>query len=193
MKKLLSVILAIFLTTCGMLLAVSIIQKEKSIVKETLPIKYEEIIKNTAEKYDISPSLLFALIYTESRFDPEAESYAGAVGLTQINEETFDWIKWRKSEERDLSFEDVKNPEISVDYGAYLLKHHIDEFEDVDLALCAYNAGRGNVISWLKNDEYSENTENGRKLKEIPFGETKAYVKKIKELTIKYQSLYNIK
>ena len=193
MKKLSAVILAILITTCGIVLTVKIFDKEKSIVKDILPLKYEKIVNKAAKDYDLPPSLLYSLIYTESRFNPEAKSYAGAVGLTQINEQTFDWIKWRRGNTDDFVFEDVKNPEVAIDYGAFLLKHHLDEFEDVDLALCAYNAGRGNVISWLNSDEYSENTENGRKLREIPFSETKNYVKKIKELTIKYQRLYNIK
>ena len=193
MKKITAIISVVIIILTGIFLTKQIIDSEKRIVKNVLPLKYEKIIKKAADEYDISPSLLFALIYTESKFNPEAESYAGAVGLTQINEQTFDWIKWRKADERNLTFEDVKNPEIAVDYGAFLLKHHLDEFKDVELALCAYNAGRGNVISWLKEDNYSENVENGRKLKEIPFKETKSYVKKIKELTIKYQTLYNMK
>ncbi|MEG1965393.1 MAG: transglycosylase SLT domain-containing protein, partial [Oscillospiraceae bacterium] len=82
---------------------------------------------------------------------------------------------------------------IAVDYGAFLLKHHIDEFGTVDNALCAYNAGRGNLMKWLDNDEYSQDTSKGRVVVNIPFGDTKAYVEKINKIMLKYQELYNIK
>ena len=189
MKKIIAVIAAIIaVTTCLVL----VVGREKNLVKGTMPLEYEDIIKKASKEYGLDPSLLCGLIYTESRFDSEAVSPAGAVGLTQINEATFDWIKWRMGDESDISFEDVTDPEISIYYGAFLLKHHIDEFGDVDLALCAYNAGRGSLIKWLNDDEYSKDGENGRELIKIPFKETEAYVERVNEAQTKYQKLYKM-
>ena len=190
MKKLMAIIAAIvIITTCLVL----VVGREQNFVKVVMPLKYEDIINDASEEFDISPSLLCGLIYTESRFNSEAVSPAGAVGLTQINKPTFEWIKWRMNDERDIDFEDVKNPEISIYYGAFLLKHHIEEFGNVDLALCAYNAGRGSLIKWLDNDEYSKDGKEGRELIKIPFKETEAYVERVNEAQIKYQKLYKMK
>ncbi|MEG2916130.1 MAG: lytic transglycosylase domain-containing protein [Oscillospiraceae bacterium] len=190
MKKVLTVVAIVVIV---LICVLGINRQEKNLYDDAYPMECKEIVLDSAKKYDLQPSLLFALIYTESSFKPDAVSNMGAVGLTQITEQTFDWIKWRKNDNSDLTFDDVKKPEIAVDYGAFLLKHHIDEFGTVDNALCAYNAGRGNLIKWLDNDEYSQDTSKGRVVVNIPFGDTKAYVEKINKIMLKYQELYNIK
>lgn len=190
MKKLLTVIIIIAIVIVGVL---GITMQERELYDEAYPMKYKNEVMDCAEKYDLPPSLLFALIYTESRFNPDAVSNMGAVGLTQITEQTFDWIKWRKNDDSDITFDDITKPEVAIDYGAFLLKHHIDEFDSIDNALCAYNAGRGNLLSWLSDDELSKETANGRVLTKIPFKATQAYVDNINELMIKYQKLYDIK
>ena len=54
------------------------------------PIQYAEYVTYYADKYDIDPLMLYAFIRTESNFDPRADSDAGARGLMQITEVTFD-------------------------------------------------------------------------------------------------------
>ena len=60
--------------------------------------------------------------------------------------------------------------------GAYYLSFLIDYFQDERLGICAYNAGQGNVSSWLADERYSE---DGKTLKEIPFEETRIYLQKV--------------
>ena len=60
-----------------------------------------------------------------------------------------------------------------------------DKFNDERVALAAYNAGEGNVITWLSDENYSE---NGKTLSVIPFSETRAYVEKV----LKFKRLYKI-
>ena len=57
------------------------------------PQRFTEYVEYYAGKYGIDPMILYAFIRTESNFDPNADSDAGARGLMQITEVTFDWIK----------------------------------------------------------------------------------------------------
>ncbi|MFN0156024.1 MAG: transglycosylase SLT domain-containing protein, partial [Gaiella sp.] len=59
------------------------------------PLRYEAVIRTHAANYDLEPSLLAAVIYTESRFDPAARSSAGAVGLMQLLPDTAKGIALR--------------------------------------------------------------------------------------------------
>ena len=59
-------------------------------MKQAYPLKYRDIIETQAEKYSIDPAFLYGMIRTESNFNPDAESSAGARGLMQITEVTFD-------------------------------------------------------------------------------------------------------
>ena len=62
-----------------------------------------------------------------------------------------------------------------------------DYYKDIETALAAYNAGMGNVSGWLKDEKYSS---DGVTLKDIPFGETKRYVERVKKLQVIYEILY---
>ena len=52
------------------------------------PLEYEQVVRAHARNYDLDPTLLAAVIYAESRFDPNVVSDAGAVGLMQLLPET---------------------------------------------------------------------------------------------------------
>ena len=192
MKKLLTVVTVIAIVIVS-IIAISKLNGKNSLNENKYPLKYKDLIIEASDKYDIPPSLLCSLIYNESRFNAEAKSVAGAIGLTQITESTFDWIKWRKKDTSDIAFADVTNPEIAIDYGAFLLKQHLSEFDTIENALCAYNAGRGNLLKWLSDDKYSKDTENGRQIVDIPFKETKGYVIAVTSVMEKYQEIYNLK
>ncbi len=72
--------------------------------------------------------------------------------------------------------------------GTKYLKENLERFGgDVSLALAAYNAGHGNVAKWLADEEKSR---DGMKLDEIPFGETKSYVKRVQLAEKLYRIAY---
>lgn len=73
---------------------------------------------------------------------------------------------------------DLKNPEDNIMLGTYYLSLLSEQFNDEKLALCAYNAGPGNVQKWL-NDE--ENLDENGELENIPFDETRIYLKKCEQ------------
>ena len=180
MKKICRGILALVILVCASLLCVK--PYEKTIV---YPEKYAGIIEQYSGEYGIDKNLMFALVCTESGFDKDAVSDAGAIGLTQITEETYDWIKWKLGEEG--RFEDLFNPETSVRYGAYLMSFLLDDFGDYRTAAAAYHAGRAKVHSWLADGEYSS---DGKTLDVIPSKDTAHYVAKITKAYEKYNTLY---
>jgi soluble lytic murein transglycosylase-like protein len=98
---------------------------------------YAKALERVARAYDISPRLLEALIWQESRGNPAAVSKAGAVGLTQLMPATA----------RQLGV-DPRDPVQNLAGGAAYLRQQLNRFNgDVEKALAAYNAGPGRVQS----------------------------------------------
>lgn len=157
----------------------------KTVMKTLYPMKYAEYVEKYSEEYGVDPRLVYAVIKTESSFNPDAVSYADAAGLTQITPETFEWLKQKLGEEnKNLTLYD---PETSIKYGAFFLSYLINEFGDANTAIAAYHAGRGRVIGWLEDKKISP---DGKTLSEIPIPETAHYVKKVNKALNIYNNLY---
>jgi soluble lytic murein transglycosylase len=141
------------------------------------PLAYESIVRGHAENYRLDAALLAAVIYQESKFDTEARSEAGAVGLMQLQPETAKGIALRTGGSR-FRVDDLTNPEINVRYGSWYLRHLLDKYDDERTALAAFNAGQGNVDRWRREG------------KGIAFEETRAYVDRVHELKAIYRDAY---
>ena len=139
------------------------------------PLRHTETIKKYSVEYGLEPELVCALIRAESRFKADAVSRAGASGLMQIMEDTAYWLAPRAGLD-DFDYAQILDPETNIRLGTYYLSILIEHFGDIEVALCAYNAGRGNVASWLDNPEYSS---DGKTLDAIPYAETREYVQKV--------------
>ena len=151
----------------------------------THPLKYAEYVEQYAREYGLDKYLIYAVIKTESSFNPEAVSNAGAVGLMQIMDETFEWINYRLDEEMDYSV--MYDEKINIRYGSYLLYYLYGLYGDTDCVIAAYHAGSGNVSQWLEDSRYSS---DGRTLKEIPISDTEHYVDKVNKAYQTYVTLY---
>lgn len=92
------------------------------------PLEYTEYVEASAEEFGLDPYLLYAVIKTESGFDPSAVSNVGARGLMQIMEETFDWIQYRLGEEGRTEYDDMFDPALNIRYGAYLMDYLMEKF-----------------------------------------------------------------
>jgi peptidoglycan lytic transglycosylase len=153
--------------------------KEKPEVYERVryPLRYEEIVTGHARNYHLEPHLVAAVIYQESKFDADAVSSSGAVGLMQLLPATAQGIADRTGgtgwHERDLL-----DPELNIRYGAWYLRHLLDKYEDEELALAAYNAGQTNVDRWRARGDG------------IVFLETRHYVERVRELKAIYARAY---
>jgi soluble lytic murein transglycosylase len=136
------------------------------------PVKYYDYIAASAGNLPLP--LVCAVINTESGFRPLVKSGKGAVGLMQLTEGTAAWMAETMGN-ADFRPEDVLKPAVNIEIGCYFLRWLRDYYKgDMNLALCAYNAGIGNVDRWLKDKRYSA---DGQTLAAIPFAETAEYVK----------------
>lgn len=156
------------------------------LLKVIYPLKYETTIIKYSKEYNLDPFLIMAVIKTESNFQKDVVSHKDAYGLMQLTDSTAKWIaeKMKKDNFRD---EDLFDPEKNIEMGCWYLDDLRKEFNNVDLVLAAYNAGRGNVNKWLDDSEVSK---DGKNLHNIPFGETDKYLKKVKANYRMYKFLY---
>lgn len=113
------------------------------------PLEYEHIIRGHAENHGLDPALLAAVVYVESRFDPNASSEAGAVGLMQLLPATARGIALRTGGTRFV-VADLRDPEINVRYGSWYLDHLRQRYGEMRTVLAAYHAGQGNVDRWRR-------------------------------------------
>ena len=126
--------------------------------------RFNRIIQGAANRYEVDPALIRAIIMAESSYNPKAVSEKGAKGLMQLMPKTADY----------LGVEDSFNPEHNINAGVRYFKQLLDQFNgDVKLALAAYNAGSRRV----------------REYKGIPpFKTTQYYVKKVFEYHQRYKN-----
>jgi soluble lytic murein transglycosylase len=141
------------------------------------PLEYDHIVRGHAENYDLDPALLAAVIYRESKFDSDARSSSGAIGLMQLLPDTAQGIAVHTGGSR-FRVSDLYSPEINVRYGSFYLRRLLTKYGDTRLALAAYNAGQANVDAWLAAGE------------EIEFPETREYVDSVLELREVYAHAY---
>ena len=141
------------------------------------PLQYEQIIRGHAANYGLDPALLAAVVYVESRFDPNARSDAGALGLMQLLPETAEGIALRTGGTRFV-VADLRDPEINVRYGSWYLDHLRHRYGDMRMALAAYHAGQGNVDRWRRDGLG------------IAFPETRDYVTEVERIRRRYADAY---
>lgn len=158
--------------------------------KSSYPLKYEEEVYAASVKYNIPKELIYGVIKTESNFDPNAVSAADARGLMQLTQPTFEWLNtYYADDEYDSSNADLLfDPKINIEYGTLCLSVLLERYDnDLDTAICAYNAGLGNVDEWLTMSEYSA---DGKTIDSTPFAETNEYLKRVKNNRDKYAEMY---
>ncbi len=179
MKKLRKYIIAIIILTV-------LIYSAVNTAYFLYPKKYETIVMKYSEKYQLSPYLVWAIIKTESNYNENARSHKDAIGLMQIRPGTGEWLA-KKLNIENYTTEKLYDTDINIQIGCWYIKNLIEQYNNIDTALAAYNGGSGNVSKWLVNPEYSD---DGVNIKNIPFGETKRYVEKIKINKKIYEFLY---
>ena len=141
------------------------------------PLQYEHIVSTHARNHDLDPALVAAVVYVESRFDPNAESAAGAIGLMQLLPDTAKGIALRTGG-AGFVVADLRDPEINVRYGTWYLDHMRERYGTMSLALAAYHAGQGNVDHWRAEGLG------------IVFPETRAYVDEVERVRRVYAGAY---
>ena len=156
------------------------------------PVYYKKYVSKYCDDYKVSESIMFALIRSESFFDADVTSSAGAIGLTQLMEFTASDIA-RRFKMTDYSLID---PETNIRFGTWYLSNLISRCDDSPLlGFFSYNAGITRVRRWLQ----SSLIEFGKKsnmpldlfLETVPFAETREYGRKLISASIAYEWLAN--
>ena len=157
-------------------------------IRAVYPIRYEDIVTECAAEYELPPSLIYAVIHTESHFQEDAVSRAGAKGLMQLMDTTFEWIQEQYFDE-PISVDRILEPSVNIHSGSKVLAVLHTMFTHTETALAAYNAGSGTVKKWLADAQYSA---DGETLTDIPYLETEHYVERVLQAQKRYQTLYEI-
>jgi soluble lytic murein transglycosylase len=162
------VVVAVVLAA-GALIVDRLVGVEKIVDEVAVPLSHEDIIRQQAERFDLDPALIAAVINQESGFADET-SHAGARGLMQITPETADTIE-TLSGGQTFVYDDLSNPDLNIRYGTFYLRHLLDRFEGNEVAaLAAYNGGPENVAGWGGTE---------LELGDIEFPETRDYVEDV--------------
>jgi len=155
-------------------------------LKLVFPLYHQEAIEFYADQHDLDPLLVASVIWVESRFDIRAESPRGARGLMQIMPQTGEWISEQINVPYDL--EKLYDPVHNIRLGTWYLANLRNEFDgNMNLVLAAYNGGRGNVRNWMNEGIWLGDEEG---ISNIPFGETREYVRRVNMIHRVYQKLY---
>ena len=158
-----------------------------TILKDVIfPYKYKDYVDKYSEVYNVDPLMVLSVMKAESNFDPSAKSKKDAMGLMQITKSTGTWIAEQQGI-IDFNTDLLLDPEVNIRFGSWYLNNLYNQFEDWDLVIAAYNAGRGNVDKWLNDPEHSK---DGKVLHYIPFNETDKYLKKVKTYYNIYSRFY---
>jgi soluble lytic murein transglycosylase len=151
------------------------------------PTGYSQIINNYTVKYDIDPFILYALILQESRYKTDAVSNAGALGIMQIMPSTASKVAKEISLE-PFSSQLLLDPQINIGIGTWYFKKLTTKYKgNYVLSLAAYNAGERAVDTWLA---HSTDCDTDEFIEDIPFEETRHYVKGIIANLAAYTKIY---
>ena len=148
------------------------------------PYLYQDIIqsnlKNSQEYLDLC--FILSIIREESRYNLRARSHRGALGLMQIMPDTASWIK-----NSNIKTNELLDPSSNIEIGILYLNYLVEKYDSEYLVLAAYNSGPTNVKRWLQ----TFSNENDLKfVEEIPFPETRNYVKKVISTYEMYRAIY---
>ncbi|BAZ44929.1 lytic transglycosylase [Chondrocystis sp. NIES-4102] len=149
------------------------------------PFPFEETILKWSQQRQLNPLLVTALIRQESRFEPEIESSAGALGLMQVMPPTAKNV----AQEIGLTQYSLTNPEDNINIGTYYLNFTHQKYNNNSmLAVASYNAGPNAVEKWVSRYGLADVDQF---VEQIPYRETKGYVESVFENYWNYMLIYN--
>ncbi|MBP3821195.1 transglycosylase SLT domain-containing protein [bacterium] len=150
------------------------------------PMNFYKQIKSNAQLFNNNEALIMAIIKEESCFNPDSQSGAGAIGLMQLMPVTAHDVGIKNG--YHFKTTDLLNPELNIRIGNlyYATLKNLLNGMDVS-AIASYNGGIGAVKRWKNNIQYSDTDEF---VEQIPYDETKEYVKKVFKSYWNYTRIY---
>ena len=123
------------------------------------PLTYQSEIIAASKEFSVDPNFVAAVIFTESRFRPNAKSGVGAIGLMQIMPATGAGIA-RQLGDKDFTITKLSEPARNIRYGTYYLKQNLDKYGGSEkLVLMHYNGGPRAVNSYRTRGTLPRETE----------------------------------
>ncbi len=137
------------------------------------PLAYIDEMQAAASQQKINPLLVISVTRQESKFDPETQSGAGALGLMQVIPPTAQFA----AAKINLSTYSLIKPADNIQLGTWYLGYVHDQVQNDSLqAIAGYNAGPGNVSKWMTE---LGTTDPDEFVERIPFEETQGYVRNV--------------
>jgi soluble lytic murein transglycosylase len=152
------------------------------------PLDYREYVVQYSEEFSLEPAFVFSVIRAESRFNRNAKSYKGAIGLMQIMFET------AKNGADALGIENFTEeklflPEVNIRIGCWYLNKLRDEHQTMEAVLASYNAGGNKVRTWFEGIDYKQINQEDF-IQKIPYPETRFFVWGVINNYKMYQRIY---
>lgn len=162
--------------------------KDNPCWKIIYPIQYSEEINRNARLNNLDPVIVLSLMKEESHFNPDARSSSDARGLMQLLPGTAnDIARWKRL--GNVNGRELFTPAVNIKLGTAYLSFTEGTFNgNVMFSVAAYNAGPGAVQAWLRTlprDDMDRFVEN------IPYSQTKTYVKKVFGTYWNYRRIYD--
>lgn len=153
--------------------------QETSVWQFSYPLVYSDMIAQNASQKHVDPVLVHALIREESRYNPAALSRSNAIGLMQLLPGTAYGVAKRLGVPL-ASKEDVFKPEVNIKLGTDYLSYAVRRFGgNALLGVASYNGGPGAVSAWMKRHQASSWQDYDVFVENIPYRETRDYVRKV--------------
>ncbi len=154
-------------------------------VEQRFPMPFRESVVRRSREINLDPAYVYGLIRQESRFIMNARSHVGASGLMQVMPATARWTA-RKIGLNGFSIDQLNDRDTNIAIGTGYLKLVLDDFEgSMALAAAAYNAGPGRPRNWRNGTA----VEAAAWAENVPFNETRDYVKKVLSNTTMYAAI----
>ncbi len=156
---------------------------------QRFPMPFRDAVLRRAEEVSLDPAYVYGLIRQESRFIMDARSSVGASGLMQVMPATARWTA-RKIGLTNFTPGQITDRDTNIAIGTGYLKLVLDDFGgSLPLAAAAYNAGPGRPRLWRAPGGSGPVLEAAIWAENIPFGETRDYVKKVLANTVNYAAI----
>lgn len=153
--------------------------------------RYDRHIASAAGLYGVPAPLIKAVIWKESGFDSRARGTQGEFGLMQLMD--FSAQSWADSQQLgNLTHDELLDPKTNILAGCFYLsrlsRRYVNTDNPLAYALADYNAGRGNVLKWMKGEAVTNSAEF---LEKCEFPSTRAYVQSILRKSVEYRTHFD--
>lgn len=152
------------------------------------PFPYRATVLAVAADNHLDPRVVLAVMRVESKFDPNAVSRDGALGLMQLTPSTAAWVAAQRRLDGPFEVTRLRDPAYNIAAGAWYLAYLRGTFDGRLIpAVAAYNAGRTPVLSWLTTGRWDATNAGAFA---IPFPETRVFVQRVVGTYEMYRLLY---